>query len=72
MMAWRDKEIIPLYNAGGVSKFAFITGEACRFQPSSPVAATRRSDGPVVLGVNGSGRRAGACMTSITDRMHRP
>ena len=27
MMAWRDKEIIPQYNAGGVTKFAFITGE---------------------------------------------
>jgi hypothetical protein len=27
MMAWRDKEIIPHYNAGGVTKFAFITGE---------------------------------------------
>src|SRR5262245_57395335 len=25
MMAWRDSEIIPHYNAGGVAKFAFIT-----------------------------------------------
>ena len=24
MLAWRDKEIIPHYNAGGVTKFAFI------------------------------------------------
>ena len=24
MMTWRDKEIIPHYNAGGVTKFAFI------------------------------------------------
>src|SRR5215813_1150569 len=31
MMAWRDKEIIPHYNAGGVAKFAFITGEGVPF-----------------------------------------
>jgi hypothetical protein len=27
MMAWRNTEIIPQYNAGGVTKFAFITVE---------------------------------------------
>jgi hypothetical protein len=31
MMAWRDKEIIPHYNAGGPEKFAFITGEGVPF-----------------------------------------
>ena len=31
MMAWRDKEIIPHYNAGGVKKFSFITGEGAPF-----------------------------------------
>jgi len=31
MMAWRDKEIIPHYNAGGPTKFAFITGEDVPF-----------------------------------------
>ena len=31
MMAWRDKEIIPHYNAGGVTKFAFITGAGVPF-----------------------------------------
>jgi hypothetical protein len=31
MMAWWDKEIIPHYNAGGVTKFAFITGEGVPF-----------------------------------------
>jgi hypothetical protein len=31
MMAWRDQEIIPQYNAGGVTKFAFITGEGVPF-----------------------------------------
>jgi hypothetical protein len=31
MMAWRDKEIIPHYNAGAVTKFAFITGEDAPF-----------------------------------------
>ena len=31
MMAWRDKEIIPHYNAGAPTKFAFITGEGVPF-----------------------------------------
>jgi hypothetical protein len=41
MMAWRDKEIIPHYNAGGVTKFAFIAGESVRSRPSSPVPTRR-------------------------------
>ena len=31
MMAWRDKEIIPHYNAGGPAKFAVITGQGVPF-----------------------------------------
>src|SRR5262245_19487112 len=31
MMVWRDEEIVPQYNAGGVKKFAFITGEGVPF-----------------------------------------
>jgi len=30
-MAWRDKEIIPRYNAGGPAKFAVITGQGVPF-----------------------------------------
>ena len=31
MMTWRDNAIIPHYNAGGVTKSAFITGEGVPF-----------------------------------------
>ena len=31
MMAWRDKDITPHYNAGGVNKFAFIAGDGVPF-----------------------------------------
>src|SRR5580704_7676257 len=42
MMAWRDQEIIPHYNAGGVTKFAFITGEGALFPTVESGAARRR------------------------------
>jgi len=45
MMAWRDKEIVPHYNAGGVSKFAFITGEGVPF-PTVESGADPAPDGP--------------------------
>ena len=45
MMAWRDQEIIPHYNAGGVSKFAFITGEGVPF-PTVESGADPAPEGP--------------------------
>ena len=48
MMAWRDKEIIPHYNAGGVSKFAFITGEGAPF-PTVESGADPALDGPATF-----------------------
>jgi hypothetical protein len=48
MMAWRDKEIIPLYNAGGVTKFAFITGDGVRF-PTVESGADPAPDGPAAF-----------------------
>src|SRR6516165_3422146 len=44
MMAWRDKEIIPHYNAGGPMKFAFITGEGVPF-PTVETGAEPAPDG---------------------------
>jgi hypothetical protein len=48
MMAWRDKEIIPHYNAGGVTKFAFITGEGAPF-PTVESGADPAPDGPATF-----------------------
>jgi len=48
MMAWRDREIIPHYNAGGVTKFAFITGEGAPF-PTVESGADPAPDGPATF-----------------------
>ena len=48
MMAWRDKEIIPHYNAGGVAKFAFITGEGVPF-PTVESGAEPAPEGPATF-----------------------
>jgi hypothetical protein len=45
MMDWRNEEIIPLYNAGGVTKFAFITGNDFPF-PTVESGAVPAPDGP--------------------------
>jgi hypothetical protein len=45
MMAWRNEEIIPQYNAGGVEKFAFIAGEGLPF-PTVESGAVPAPDGP--------------------------
>ena len=48
MMAWRDKEIIPQYNAGGVTKFAFIAGEGVPF-PTVESGADPAPEGPATF-----------------------
>ena len=48
MMTWRDKEIIPRYNAGGPAKFAFITGEGVPF-PTVESGADPAPDGPATF-----------------------
>src|SRR5262245_14184490 len=48
MMAWRDKEIIPHYNAGGVTKFAFITGGGTPF-PTVESGAEPAPEGPATF-----------------------
>jgi hypothetical protein len=48
MMAWRDKEIIPHYNAGGVTKFAFIVGEGVPF-PTVESGADPAPEGPATF-----------------------
>ena len=48
MMTWRDKEIIPHYNAGGPAKFAFITGEGVPF-PTVESGAVPAPDGPATF-----------------------
>jgi hypothetical protein len=48
MMTWRDKEIIPQYNAGGVTKFAFITGEGVPF-PTVESGADPAPEGPAAF-----------------------
>jgi hypothetical protein len=48
MMAWRDKEIIPRYNAGGPAKFAFITGEGVPF-PTVESGAVPAPEGPATF-----------------------
>jgi hypothetical protein len=48
MMAWRDKEVIPHYNAGGVMKFAFITGDGVPF-PTVESGADPAPEGPAAF-----------------------
>jgi hypothetical protein len=48
MMAWRDKEIIPRYNAGGVAKFAFIAGAGIPF-PTFESGARPAPEGPATF-----------------------
>ena len=48
MMAWRDKEIIPHYNAGEPAKFAFIAGEGVPF-PTVESGAVPAPDGPATF-----------------------
>ena len=48
MMAWRDKEIIPHYNAGGPAKFAFIVGDGVPF-PTVESGAEPAPDGPATF-----------------------
>jgi hypothetical protein len=48
MMAWRDKEVIPLYNAGEVTKFAFIAGEGVPF-PTVESGAEPSPEGPATF-----------------------
>jgi len=48
MMPWRDKEIIPHYNAGGVAKFAFITGDGVPF-PTVETGAEPAPEGPAAF-----------------------
>ena len=48
MMPWRDREIIPRYNAGEVTKFAFITGEGVPF-PTVESGADPAPDGPATF-----------------------
>jgi hypothetical protein len=45
MMAWRNQEIIPRYNAGGVTKFAFIAGAGVPF-PTVESGAEPGPEGP--------------------------
>jgi hypothetical protein len=47
-MAWRDQEIIPLYNAGGVTKFAFIAGAGVPF-PAVESGAVPAPEGPATF-----------------------
>jgi DNA-binding transcriptional ArsR family regulator/uncharacterized protein YndB with AHSA1/START domain len=47
-LRWRDKEIIPHYNAGGPAKFAFITGEGVPF-PTVETGAEPAPDGPATF-----------------------
>jgi hypothetical protein len=48
MMAWRDREIIPHYNAGEPAKFAFVTGEGVPF-PTFESGAVPAPDGPATF-----------------------
>jgi hypothetical protein len=48
MMAWRNEEIIPQYNAGGVTKFAFIVGEGVPF-PTVESGAEPAPEGPATF-----------------------
>ena len=48
MMPWRDREIIPRYNAGGVTKFAFITGGGVPF-PTVESGADPAPEGPATF-----------------------
>ena len=48
MMPWRNSEIIPRYNAGEVTKFAFITGEGVPFATVES-GADPAPDGPAIF-----------------------
>jgi len=48
MMAWRNQEIIPRYNVGGVTKFAFITGIDAPF-PTVESGADPAPEGPAAF-----------------------
>lgn len=48
MMDWRNTEIIPRYNAGGVTKFAFVTGEGVPF-PTVESGADPAPEGPATF-----------------------
>src|SRR5690348_9775168 len=69
MMAWRDKEIIPQYNAGGVTKFAFITGEGAPF-PTVESGADPAPDGPATFPTGWFKTRDGPTNGSLP--RHRP
>jgi hypothetical protein len=56
MMAWRDQEIIPHYNAGGVTKFAFITGGGVPF-PTVESGADPAPEGPAAFPTGWFARR---------------
>jgi hypothetical protein len=60
MMAWRDKEIIPRYNAGGVAKFAFIAGEGIPF-PTVESGARPAPEGPATFPTGWFKTREAAC-----------
>jgi hypothetical protein len=45
---WADEEIIPHYNAGGPTKFAFIAGEGVPF-PTVESGAVPAPDGPATF-----------------------
>jgi hypothetical protein len=48
MMAWRNEEIIPRYNAGGVTKMAFIAGDGFPF-PTVESGAEPAPEGPATF-----------------------
>jgi len=48
MMAWREPEIIPRYNAGRPEKFAFIAGDGVPF-PTVESGADPAPDGPATF-----------------------
>ena len=48
MMAWRNEEIIPRYNAGGVTKMAFIVGDGFPF-PTVESGAEPAPEGPATF-----------------------
>jgi hypothetical protein len=60
MMAWRDREIIPRYNAGGVTKFAFIAGEGVPF-PTVESGARPAPEGPATFPTGWFKTREAAC-----------
>ena len=47
-MAWRNEEIIPHYNSGGVTRFAFIAGDGVPF-PTVESGAEPAPEGPATF-----------------------